>query len=371
MSRSDIQTIGRKPGVQSPKDLTVARALDTINRTVERDKSRMPSDAPRPGVENPELSAYAMAAMANAPQLGKERQTVNLPPRNVMAANQRVVGQPTVKVAPASSTQHRPTEVPPENYITEELPSRGLFYDNISSVAIKRFGVPQISLINRSRTDGNFRHTVDAVGSCIWGTDVLDLSLQDFWFLMYWERINSYKNVPLTVDWTCAHTEHLHMIDSGEVDASSTERTSSLDRTDLKIINLDPIAKIKADSIRDRYGITVVPFTVRHFLQYSSLLEEDKKLAESDSLMMRYANILDVRVHGETLLERLEVANSLDDANVIVDIEDFFVASEHGVVESFDLTCEVCGAHSTVDRTLDALSFFPELLRNNITRYAV
>ena len=36
--------------------------------------------------------------------------------------------------------------------------------------------------------------------------DVGDLTLQDFWFIMHWQRINSYSSFPSRVPWTGSFT---------------------------------------------------------------------------------------------------------------------------------------------------------------------
>lgn len=275
---------------------------------------------------------------------------------------------PAKEVIPETvSVAHVPQAAAPEKYMTVELPSQGLAYsDGITSVQIKRFGVPQIGLLHRSRVEGDFRHVIDALGSTLWQRDVRKLTFMDSWFLMYWQRINSYKRVPFTIDWTCNDDKHLHLIDTKQVPADSTERRTALEQSDLTIVNLQPRVNDIADRIEEQYGLRVVPFTVEHYLQHAQFMEADPDAALDAGLSLRYANVLSIQHHGATLKARLAVIEALEDADVLEDLEEFLEACDHGVQEKFQVSCEVCGAKHTIERVLDATNFFPELLRRSI-----
>lgn len=308
--------------------------------------------------------------------------------------------------------------VPTVDHTDVWLPSGFVGYE-WDSIQIRRFTVREVRAIAQARGSGSLRHLIRAIDATI-TRPVTDLTAGDFWYLMYWHRLNSYKKSPFIITWTCTDPTHLESVQKGRearndmerqhVDSVSglymvEERTlknvESINESKLNVTNINVDAyNDMAQRLMSEYGISVRPAMLLDFitvsdeeddraearkLQQETMRARARELADAgdvDALlqvedeisslmeswdnddvdrefMYRYAAVLET-VHGQTLDERVEYLSSLP-PDVLDDLELLLKTVDHGVNESWTVKCRECSASKTVNQSLDALTFLPSL----------
>lgn len=277
------------------------------------------------------------------------------------------------------------------------LPSEFVAYE-WKDLQIRRFNIEEIRSIVRARTTGNLRHLVRAVDATL-THPVTDLTQGDFWYIMYWHRINSYKKSPFVLEWTCVDKDHLDRIGTGELKPETLKNVLTINKSNLETTYIDKGAYVaKADDIDRDYEVGVQPQMVVDFIAALEEDEErefvaqrdkeraskevgaaieaadvDKFLEQSENVeslgededtafMYRYAALM---ASGGTLKERVEQLNG-QDPDLLTDLEAFLSVADHGVKESWKVTCKECSASKTIEQSLDALMFLPSLHRGGL-----
>jgi hypothetical protein len=289
-----------------------------------------------------------------------------------------------------------------ERYQEVYLPSLFLPYD-FKRIHVRQLTRGEIKAIIRARASGSYRHLLQAIGQTL-DVDPLQLTLGDFWYLMYWHRINSYKKSPFVVSWECKEEAHVKRTELDPEDESgkylpkaSLGNTLQINRSNIKEITIDQEKYLAAaQHLFDEYnGMQVTPSTVGDFADMMEESEEEElkkqtkqhKLGntepdDEDELMKllyelqeevadaevklfgyRYAALVH-RVHGDTLQERDDYLDQFP-PEVTDDLETFLQAAEHGVNEKFHVTCAGCGASKEIQSSLDALAFLPAYINGS------
>ena len=309
---------------------------------------------------------------------------------------------PPVAVRVAQKVNRLPLTIDFERRLTTShedvtLPSEFVSYD-WKDIQVRRFNIEELRSIVRARTTGNLRHLVRAVDATL-TRPVTELTQGDFWFIMYWHRINSYKKSPFVLDWTCTAKEHLEKIAQEMASPDSLRNLLTINKSNLETVSIDVEAYGKlADDIESEYGVEVRPQNVvdfisaldedeeREFLQkreqerakkrvgeaieeadvdlFLSQSEKSETAGEEEDIafMYRYAALIDAPT---SLKERVEILNA-QDPSLLTDLEAFLAVADHGVKESWKVTCKECGASKTIEQSLDALMFLPSLHRGGL-----
>lgn len=277
------------------------------------------------------------------------------------------------------------------------LPSEFVSYD-WNDIQIRRFNIEELRSIVRARTTGNLRHLVRAVDATL-TRPVTDLTQGDFWYIMYWHRINSYKKSPFVLEWTCVDQEHINKIGTGELKPESLKNVLTINKSNLETVYIDKAKyETMADAIDRDYAVEVQPQTMVDFIaaleedeerefvaqrekarlaasvveavaaaDVDSFLEQNEKTEalgddEDTAFMYRYAALLKSK---GGLKDRVEQLNE-QDPDLLTDLEAFLAVSDHGVKESWKVTCKECSASKTIEQSLDALMFLPSLHRGGL-----
>lgn len=269
-------------------------------------------------------------------------------------------------------------------YISTDLPSKFNFYD-FKTLHIRHFVVQDLLAIYDARVKESFRGLVDVISATLLNHSALELTLEDFWYILYWHRINSYRKTKFTLEWECTEEKHLAWIANGKpvvnadgvkdlqiIDPDSVRNSEIVSKSNLKVVdvNLDKVNAI-AEQIKLDYGLDVVPVKMGVYVQFLEEQEEQEALIkraqegetvelkpDSEAMLSRYAMVVD---HGSTLVERRELLKSLEDPEIFMDIEEFLAVLNYGVTEKFNVKCKVCGASKEVTNSIDALVFLPHL----------
>ena len=277
--------------------------------------------------------------------------------------------------------------------LSSELPSRFAFYV-YNTLSSKRFGTPEVIKLAEGTDFEDFRMIVDCVSAVIDpDKSAYDLTLGDFFYLMYWLRINSFKKSIYKLRFNCQNIAHKSMIMEGALSPESLTNEIIIKKTsDLEIIypDIEVAAKICTE-VKNNYNIMLYPMTVRTFCElqdyrtkikdFDKIIEDETKpeaaiQAAKDSkrelehtyYMNEYASYLHP-VHGETLLQKVNfLRTAKTDADLLEYIDDFISVCDHGVKETAVADCKECKAKTEINVSIDALHFFPAILRAQLIR---
>lgn len=184
---------------------------------------------------------------------------------------------------------------------------------------------------------------------------VYDLTLQDLWFILHWQRINSYPNYPMNLPWDCPNCSHSNV---NELSGSS-----------LVIDDLDP---------KYKHGITVdLPSIGKTKLRLPLVKDEevakrylrDLRITNPDpKLFKEVLRACLLEPNGGTLDDNLKLVQTkltADDGFVINGFEQYF---EYGVKDFAKFTCQGCGEVSKVRFKFDLTTFFPRVSHSSDIR---
>lgn len=101
------------------------------------------------------------------------------------------------------------------------LPSRGIFYDaEMQNIEVREMKPSNIARLYQASTSQDFSLTLDTFGATI-NVDIRKLTVPDFFWLMYYQRIISYPEHPLDYEWISKYgtTEKFELtLDNVEID---------------------------------------------------------------------------------------------------------------------------------------------------------
>ena len=381
----------QRPSGATPRPVQTARPQQRMSISEGPPTSRPQIQQP-PQTARPQATA-PQRAVAVESQRPVEQQQNHVPEPDGGVAVQ--VATPRSRLPLVSQIGHRNVTAAYEDVW---LPSEFVSYP-WKDLQVRRFNIDEIRAVVRSRTSGNLRHLIRAVDGTL-SRPITDLTVGDFWYLMYWHRLNSYKKSPFTIQWVCDDDDHLKRVggqdlaEGEEPLAPETLRNLlTVNKSNLKTQSIDKekYAELHARLLQE-YGVHIVPQTLVDFVAATDEddeLEHQRKLArekrakaaeagdvdaflnddelseseqdEDRGFIYRYAALLSP-VHGESLQQRAEWL-SQQPPDLLIDLEEVLEVADHGVEESWTVTCKECGASKTIQQSLDALTFLPSLQR--------
>lgn len=285
------------------------------------------------------------------------------------------------------------------SFMSIGVPSQFKFYDfKLMTVSCLK-GIHQAKM-SRAAKDRKMRYVVEAISSTLGeGISAFDLTPQDFYFLMYWHRLQSFPKNPQMIPFTCSDKDHVRRtilkkehkdyLPPETLDISTIMDSTTLKTEYLEELDLAPFAELIA-----KYDLHVE--TMRDIVEFSELQEEepyyeeavagaevdpqaaaesefgaegttatvaedtesDESFDEVEWLQVR--SVFLRRGPGRnTILERNEIVKQMS-ADEIMDLDKYIEAvTNYGVSESTILKCKGCGASHRVKLSVDALTFLP------------
>lgn len=278
--------------------------------------------------------------------------------------NPPAVGRSNIPVVPpgfSTPTSH-------DEAVLIALPSGYTFY-NFKDLYIVPFKGRHIAKLSRAREEGSTLHTVEAVSSVLSTPSgqqhlAFDLTIPDFYYVLFWLRMNSFTKTTFVHTSTCDDPEHIQQVADGLIEASTLQHSEIITKASLKekllteVPNpedylLDyPNAWVRAATMRDALEMIEDPDFANEEFRYSAELACNLGIpyvVEPESGLTRRA----------TLRERIEVINDMspDDHQTIRAYEE--AISDYGITESVTVKCKHCKAKPRVDPiVLDAHCFF-------------
>lgn len=362
-------------------------------------------------LEDLDLAKFQEVESKSVPRKSEPLVRAGTPPRAQMNIRQDDVATNTVKVSqtqaePADSTDLASPPSLDSSYLSEGLPSNFIFYP-FKTLRMRPFVPRDQMALWRGRIKGDTGIVADAMSATI-QMDARQLTVPDFWYLMYQQRLASFKRSPFVVGpWPCVSDEHLRRIEEvqAKIDKPSEgdsifdlkvelkrlkdaqEQTTTVTKSDLTIREIEPEAAEKVLALKqyilEEYGIEVVPVTMETLIASFEELEQmeqagKERLSKLEGVAKekaaidissdleyvqfynRYAGSISKR-HGTTLKDRRAFLETIEKSDLLNDIDEFISLAEHGVDEKFKVRCKECGMFETVNQTIDIPHFFPKL----------
>jgi hypothetical protein len=288
-------------------------------------------------------------------------------------------------------------------YITvpaETLPSLGVFYpwDNFQ---IRKFNLMDIKKIGKANNIRNLGILVEALDSTVEGCSVSEFTVPDFWYLMYWHRINSYLSSPMIVNWDCMDDDHIRRTHLDPTDPeylepvtlSNAYTVTSSSIEDVKISNQEEIAKLLQETM-DTYGVLLTAPRIGDLVESMAILEritdlENTVLQSVDLTRDRidvnptliakisskvvefkdeewYNNLASmIEKPGYSLEQKREYLDELAaegyGADLVLQFSKFEHLIDHGIKEVVTTKCAGCGVQTESNLSVDTFTFFPSL----------
>ena len=240
------------------------------------------------------------------------------------------------------------------------LPSQGIPYKGrMDKLFIRPFLLPEMRLLSKAAQLGELSHVIRAVDLCI-SHDVYDLTIGDFYYILFWLRMYSMPDSPYILEWHCDQPYFVHK-----------ETKQALFYTDKDWPTAEALEKEYDVSNCDTHNTSVVNFPQVEIL----CLEENYELPEGlDFPRVRIleslnAALLDAEMSmlapaiqwmtGDTWEAKIEAANA--DVGLKLFGTALKVNREvvHGINEIVTFNCRKCRVEHTQTLKINALTFFP------------
>lgn len=275
---------------------------------------------------------------------------------------QIVASAPTVPVAAPGYT----TPTSEEEAVLVALPSNFAFYD-FKDLYIKPFKGRHLAKLSRAREEGSTLYTVEAVSSVLstpQGHNNLGfkLTVPDFYYILYWLRLNSFTKTSFLHKSTCTDDAHVEKVAKGEMLPDTLKAAEVISRANLKetflteipnkeLFKLDyPNAEVKICTMQDAMEMTEDP----------DFVSEEFRFAAEIACYLQIPDVQsgDGSYRPATLRERIVIVDDMspDDIRTIKAYEK--AVTDYGITETIDVTCKHCGAKRREAIVLDAHSFF-------------
>lgn len=268
---------------------------------------------------------------------------------------------------PAVSPDVPMKPVAPENSVTPnseaegvslELPSRFAFYP-FKDVYAKPFKGRNLRKLIRAREEESTLHLVEAVSSVLSSTSgVQNIGFQltpaDFYFVLYWLRINSFTKSAIVHNTVCTNSEHLEQVAAGKVPADSLNHSEIIHKSSLTTNMLDEVP----DPSQFKLEYPGVSLRIPVMLD-GIQMTEDARIGDPEfSYAARLASYLSTPT-PTTLDQRIAIIDDMsgDDIQAIELYEK--ATSKYGIEEKVRWTCKTCNHTRIDDIELNTHNFFP------------
>lgn len=224
-----------------------------------------------------------------------------------------------------------------------ELPGDRLYSEDCRIQTFTYGDATSLSLIPKTQ---DTKKLFDIIDNRI-SLDVRQLTLQDLWFILYWQRINSYSSFPVKLPWKCNHCGH--------------KNYHELRGSDLVIDDLDPeyyhgmtLDFPDAGALSLRLKLVGDELDVKKYIRDKGLTDITEEQFDA------FLTACMLEPNGGTLEERIKLVESMTagDQFLMKAFEDQF---DYGVQSHTNYACEECEEVVKVRYQFDLTNFFPSL----------
>lgn len=258
--------------------------------------------------------------------------------------------------APLPSVERDP------DYTSVELPSQFHFY-NFKELAIGSIRVKHQAKFARAAKEQSTRITVETISSLLGdGISAMDLTIPDFFWVMYWLRMNNFSKSPLTHRAVCRDTEHNAAVERGEKKKDSLVTLDIVSKSKIKETFLDVAAITAFQNTADLHEFLKGGYTLSAPLIRDTIELEDKWADREDfqeiEFMADAASCIR-STNGElvSLEKRIEFVGNLT-PDALNTLNEFRVLVQtYGVEEKISTKCKDCNAVIENEISITAFDF--------------
>ena len=259
---------------------------------------------------------------------------------------------------PTSTTENSQSK--PRSY-TINLPSGGRLYGGRSSVEASFFTTLDVKRLY-DITKGTKTDSIEKlIGSKI-DLNIEELTISDFWYVLYWVRINSFEKHPLKVEWTCKKLK--------KGDTCSTVNDSLIEGSNLVVEELDKEYKEPVTLKLPVHGdIKVKLRRVSDTIVADKLVDTkfNGKASEGDQWFIKLASSID---NGQSLYENYLLVSKLDPDDLMY-LDSFESTYSYGVRTVVKVACKDCQEVSLIPFQIALEHFFPSNQSSSNFRNAI
>lgn len=193
------------------------------------------------------------------------------------------------------------------------------------------------------------------------------LTFGDFWYIMFWLKLNSYTKSPMQIIWRCPACEAKYRA-ANSIPAETVLNFDS--STDLAFFNLERLMR-SSHKIIDMPKPPKIPNgldipRMQHFLAFNDYLDknEGEKIKIGTAALYVKGDAKYTKAHPDSFQGKLDTLRLHPDSmEIYYNAQTLAVLLHHGVEEAARVRCqkEGCGVWYTVPMETDLLSFFPKL----------
>lgn len=242
-------------------------------------------------------------------------------------------------------------------FFSLQLPTGFIFYP-FKSLSAKLIRGRHQSKFSMAAKSESLRYCVEAVTATLGdGINAADLTLKDFYYVMYWLRIASYTKTDFTHVSVCHDPEHHMKVGTGELPKETLKTVHILNSTTIEEKHLD-LENLKAMEfpLCRKANLALHPACMGDAITMSEEFDSQSEDFEETSYLADLGSFLNP-AHG-TLQERMAIVEALD-PDTIEEIKQFRrVVNACGVTETINVRCKECGAVSRTEMSISAHAFF-------------
>lgn len=272
------------------------------------------------------------------------------------------------------------------------LPSRFAYY-GFKDVYVRPFLARHIAKLQKAHREQSLLPIVEAVSSVIYTTEpayqgralAFDLTLPDFYMVLYWLRMNSFTKSNYIHKTRCNNPSHMKRVEDhlrmdeyeeqvrmGKMKPDELARIkaralpeTSLDisqvitKTELNVLELEKVPDPEIFHFSDTSAMVFRPPTMRDVVEFSEapeLQDEDKR--EEFTFLAQLATHIQHREYELTLAQRIGIVENAtaDQVELIQQFEREL--GDYGVIDTVKVTCKECGHVRETKLSIAAHSFF-------------
>ncbi len=300
---------------------------------------RQAPQAPRPGVQIHNPMAQQAPVGQPIPNEGFEwvqRPVAPQQPQPVAAhMNAQPVAHPVSYRQPAPQAPQPPMMNPQlgtvkntmpgfENAIADgesmslALPSRFAYY-GFSDCYVQPLRARHLAKLQKAHREQSLLPIVEAVSAVMFTTEetyagrplAFDLSLPDFYMVLYWLRMNSFTKSNYIHKTRCTNPEHIAQVDRKEADPETLQIQQVITKTQLEVIELERIPDPAIYHFSEKSPMIFRPPTMRDVVEFSEAPElQDEDEREEFTFLAQLATHIQHRDLQLTLAQRVTRLNS-------------------------------------------------------------
>lgn len=244
--------------------------------------------------------------------------------------------------------------------ISLALPSRFAFY-GFKDLYVKPFKGRQLAKLSRAKEEESSLHMVEAVSMALSNTSGdtalgFKLTVPDFYFVLYWLRLNSFTKSAFTLESVCTNPQHIEKISKGELGPDTLKQAEIITRSGLETTMLDQVPDT-TDYKLNYPGLRLRMPTMGDVVEVT----EHPSFPDQEFVTFTRYTVFIESVSGPalTLDQKLAIVADMgaEDWATITSYEK--AIPEYGIVEKVVTICKACG-HKQVRRIeIEASHFFP------------